>query len=147
MTNRSSKELNKNNAPGLDLCCITHCSNPMTIRNFRSLNAPQGFWKLKTESIPHHELDPENTYLKICVEHYNEDLKLFPRSKRKRKYKTKKTIEKQNEKKTPIKKQKKTQPQVKLKFEESVYTIKFNLSNEPWLVFFMSNISKLEVSF
>jgi hypothetical protein len=131
MTNRSGKKLEKKDELGLELCCIIHCSNQMTIRNFRSLNAPAGFWKLKNESIPHFEHDPENTHLKICVEHYNEDLKLFPRSKRKRKYKTKKTMEKQNEKK-PIKKQKKTQNQMKLTQGESLYTIKFNLSNEPW---------------
>lgn len=53
-----------------ETCCILGCKSEKSIRNFKSL---KGVWKVK-----------ENTHRKICVFHYNHDLKIHPRRKRKR---------------------------------------------------------------
>jgi hypothetical protein len=63
------------NVPEEELCCVENCKSKKSIRNFSSL---LGDWKVKGNC----------KHLKVCVHHYNHDLKFNPRNhvkKRKRK--------------------------------------------------------------
>ena len=122
------------NVDKLEKCCISGCENKSTIRNFRSLNAQVGHWKIKNELQSIYDEDAENSLLKICVEHYNADLKQFPRAKRKKKYKRKKVESKmqQNEvEKKPLK-LKKMKKKLNKYEKESFYSLIYNFQNEPW---------------
>eukprot|EP01080_Neovahlkampfia_damariscottae_P007146 gene7146-11459_t len=117
-----------------ETCCILGCENPVTIRNFRSLNAHVGYWKIKNDLQNHYDEDPENSFLKICVDHYNLDLKQFPRAKRKKKYKRKKVAQMQQTVKENNQKKPKKMINIPRKvIDDKFYSILYNLLNEPCL--------------
>lgn len=126
-------------------CCIKNCNKKVSIRNFSSLlGSKNGYWEIKDE-YKNLQTEDATHKMKICVDHYNKDLKLFPRNPLKH---LKKNVKGKQLKKTekiketiplqqPSKCTKQASTSIPFHFLDNV-SITFNLSNEPCMKYNLS---------
>jgi len=106
------------------VCGIANCMKKASIRNYESLIGKDSFWQLK----PQYSSMDDNSKVKICIDHYNEDLKLFRRPPGKKRGPPPKTTTKQQPQKTVRK-----EIVVDKSIVEPVFI--FSLANDPWYKF------------